>query len=318
MRAVSHLGEKSDIEEYMNAQKKEVTEALKSFIESRFTNRPLIIEAMQYSLFAGGKRFRPILTLASADTVEVSNKTQHRELAKPVACAIELIHTYSLVHDDLPAMDNDVLRRGRPTSHVKYGEGLAILAGDGLLTEAFRIVTELPHTNDPIINKRKLHVAKYLAFAAGPLGMVGGQSTDLEASGQILKRKNKLLDEEQLKSMHRIKTGALIRAAAVSGAIMVGASKEQLRCVEGYAHELGLGFQIIDDILDVEGAQEKLGKTAGKDATLGKSTYPAFWGIDKSRRLATEAIEKAKSHLKEATLNGRLHEIADWVLSRSN
>tara|TARA_B100001123_G_scaffold448650_1_gene610707 strand:- start:40660 stop:41616 length:957 start_codon:yes stop_codon:yes gene_type:complete len=318
VRALSPLGEKNDIEDYLNTQKKEVIEALKSLFESTFSNPPLIIEAMQYSLFAGGKRFRPILTLASADTVEKSNKTKNRELAKPVACAIELIHTYSLVHDDLPAMDDDVLRRGRPTSHVKYGEGLAILAGDGLLTEAFRIVTELPHTNDPIINTRKLLVAKHLALAAGPLGMVGGQSIDLETSGQILERKNKLLDAEQLKSMHRLKTGALIHAAAVSGAIMVGASKEQVRCIEGYAYELGLGFQIIDDILDVEGVREKLGKTAGKDATLGKSTYPTFWGIEKSKRLATEAIEKAKSHLKEAALSGRLYEIADWVLSRSN
>src|SRR5688572_26641627 len=232
---------------------------------------------MAYSLLAGGKRLRPILCLVSAEAVGGD-----RVLAMPAACAIELIHTYSLIHDDLPAMDNDTMRLGRPTLHVVAGEGMAILAGDGLLTEAFYVLAREPSATDPATVKRKLDVMRIVAGAAGPRGMVGGQAIDLasvrpDPSGRLAP----LLDAAELRRMHLKKTGALIRVSATAGAIMGGGTDDQVAAIDAAAAEYGLAFQIVDDILDVEGASAQLGKTAGKDAAAGKPTYPALYGLDR-------------------------------------
>jgi geranylgeranyl diphosphate synthase type II len=271
-------------------------------------------DAMRYSLFAGGKRLRPILALAAAEAVAAAHGEavdEGRARALPAACALELIHTYSLVHDDLPAMDNDTLRRGRPTSHVVFGEGQAILAGDALLTEAFALMAREP--DDPGLAPRKLRAIRIVAEAAGACGMVGGQAIDLDAAGS-----GASFDGEGLRAMHARKTGALIRAAAAAGAVMAGATDSQLAAIETFASHLGLAFQIVDDILDVEGASQDLGKTAGKDAAAGKPTYPALYGLELSRQMAADCVSRALTALQDARLEGHLPSIATWVTSRSN
>ena len=270
---------------------------------------------MRYSVTAGGKRLRPVLCLASADAVG-----GRRELAMPAACALELIHTYSLVHDDLPAMDNDTLRRGRPTLHVVAGEGMAILAGDGLLTEAFALLARAPQTTDAALIARKLRVVAVVATAAGPAGMVGGQAIDLHASvAEPNVPDTAPLDGDALRAMHARKTGALIRASAVAGALMGGADDDTIGHIDAAAAELGLAFQIVDDILDVEGASVDLGKTAGKDAAAGKPTYPALYGLEPARRMAAECLERAEGALHEANLaESRLLQIGRWIVQRSN
>jgi geranylgeranyl diphosphate synthase, type II len=236
----------------------------------------------------------------------------------PAACAVELIHTYSLVHDDLPAMDNDTLRRGRPTAHVVYGEGLAILSGDGLLTEAFALLAREPGASDvvpaPELARRRLAAIRAIAEAAGAAGMVGGQAIDLAAAAPGAPP----LDREALADMHARKTGALIRGAAAAGAVMAGAAPAELTAIDGYARDLGLAFQIVDDILDVEGASADLGKTAGKDAAAGKPTYPALYGLAESKRLAHACGERAMSALASAGLAGQLPGILRWVIDRHN
>ncbi|NOT44695.1 MAG: polyprenyl synthetase family protein [Acidobacteria bacterium] len=275
---------------------------------------PPLADAMQYSLLAGGKRLRPILCLASAEAVGGD-----RTLARPAACAIELIHTYSLVHDDLPAMDDDTMRRGRPTLHVVAGEGMAILAGDGLLTEAFGVLAREPASSDPMVVARKLRVIGVVSGAAGVAGMVGGQAIDLAAVGTSAAAASRLDTPEALQAMHARKTGALIRAAAVAGAIMGGGPEDAIEAVDAAATEFGLAFQIVDDILDVEGASEDLGKTAGKDAAAGKPTYPALYGIDRSRQLAVECLDRAEAALGRVSLGGtRLLEIGRWIITRTN
>jgi geranylgeranyl pyrophosphate synthase len=233
----------------------------------------------------------------------------------PAACAIEMIHTYSLIHDDLPAMDNDSLRRGRPTLHVVYGDGIAVLAGDGLLTEAFALLTREPRGDDPSLVARKLQVIRVIADAAGPAGMVGGQAIDLQAVGGA--RGGVSLDADGLRTMHARKTGAMIRAAAVAGAIMAGADEGLVATVDRYGAEIGLAFQIVDDILDVEGSDQQLGKTAGKDAAGAKPTYTALYGVERSRQLADECASRAQDVLVEAGLSdGHLAAIADWIVTR--
>ena len=305
-----------DVHDYIKVRRADIDRALQNFIPTSPEYPPLIIEAMRYSLFAGGKRLRPILTVATADTVEPADTANNTDLVRPAACAVEMIHTYSLIHDDLPAMDNDLLRRGRPTAHVVFGEGVAILAGDGLLTEAFRILARWPDTQDPAVTARKLRTIARVAEAAGSKGMVGGQTVDLQAAGQVPNRKNAALDENGLRAMHERKTGALIRASAVAGAIMIGASDDKIDAIDSYATHLGLGFQIIDDILDIEGTADILGKTVGKDAAAGKPTYPAVYGLEKSRSLAARAIAKAKQVLHDCGLSGQLDKIADLALAR--
>jgi geranylgeranyl pyrophosphate synthase len=230
-----------------------------------------------------------------------------------------MIHTYSLIHDDLPAMDDDELRRGRPTLHMVYGEGMAILAGDGLHAEAFGLLAREPQTGDPVLAARKLRVISLIGEAAGASGMVGGQAIDLDAVGTKTTRASKPLDVDGLREMHARKTGALIRASVAAGAVMAGADERLLAALDRYASEIGLAFQIVDDILDIEGAAVTLGKTAGKDAAAGKPTYPAFYGLDQSRRLAADCFSRADEALQRVGLEqSRLADIARWIVDRKN
>jgi geranylgeranyl diphosphate synthase, type II len=287
------------------------------------TPRP-IAEAMRYSVFAGGKRLRPMLVLAAAEAIGARsnlNEDHVNRLALPAACAIELIHTYSLVHDDLPAMDNDTMRRGRPTAHVAFGEGIAILSGDALLTEAFVLLSRDPVPDhgrlgipDDELARRKLTTIRTIAEAAGTFGMVGGQVLDLKAAEPGAPA----LDADGLREMHARKTGALLRASAVAGALMAGASGQLLDAISAFGTHLGLAFQIVDDILDVEGASVVLGKTAGKDAAAGKPTYPALYGLEESRRLAGLSVGRALDVLASAAIEGQLPAIARWVVSRTH
>jgi geranylgeranyl pyrophosphate synthase len=283
----------------------------------------IISDAMRYSVFAGGKRLRPTLTLAAADAVARAAARDPEgaiRLATPAACAVELIHTYSLIHDDLPAMDDDMLRRGRPTLHVKYGDGIAILAGDGLQAEAFALLAREPADDEPALAARKLRVLRLIAVAAGPTGMVGGQALDLEAAGQTVSPPAaREIDADGLRAMHARKTGAMIRASAAAGAIMAGAPDRVVAAIDRYAAEMGLAFQIIDDVLDVEGSAQQLGKTAGKDAAKAKPTYAALHGIPRSRELAAECTARARAALTEGGLQeGYLRAIADWIVSRKS
>ena len=291
-----------------------VDAALERWLPTARTSPPLVAEAMRYSVFAGGKRLRPMLTLAAAEAIDRSAAG----LALPAACAIEMIHTYSLIHDDLPAMDNDTLRRGRPTLHVVYGEGIAILAGDGLHAEAFTLLAESPSTDTSEIRERRVRVSRLIGQAAGPAGMVGGQTIDLQAAGQVPGHAM-TLDADGLQAMHARKTGALIRASAVSGAIMAGANDAAVDAIDRYATDLGLAFQIVDDVLDVEGSAEQLGKSAGKDASADKPTYPSLFGLERSRALAAECVDRALTAIASVGLtNGQLGAIATWVVSRRN
>ncbi len=306
---------------FLNNTRARVDEELERTLPTPPACPAIVSEAIRYSVFAGGKRLRPLLALAAADAV--SRNAGNRpasvfEPALPLACAVELIHTYSLIHDDLPAMDDDTLRRGRPTAHVVYGEGIAILAGDGLHAEAFAALARGARPDDAVMAGRTLNVIRIVAEAAGSIGMVGGQAIDLQAAGQVPGR-SVTLDADGLRDMHARKTGALIRAAAVGGAIMAGAEEAAVVAVDSYATDIGLAFQIVDDILDVEGDPALLGKTAGKDAAGGKPTYPALFGLDRSRTLAAECLARAHQTIRDARLaDGWLDAIADWVVSRKS
>lgn len=301
---------------YLRTRQAEIEAALERYMPAAPDCPEPLAGGLRYSLLAGGKRLRPILTLAAAEAVDPDGGAA---LAMPAACAVEMIHTYSLVHDDLPAMDNDTLRRGQPTVHVAYGEALAILAGDGLLTEAFRILARWPDTNDPAVVERKLRAVARVAAGGGSAGMVGGQALDIQPADAAAARRQPETALEALRAVHERKTGALIRAAAAAGAIMAGAGAEQLAAVDAYAAHLGLGFQIVDDILDVEGDAADIGKTAGKDAAAGKATYPSLVGIEQSRALAAGAIADARQALQAGGLRAeRLAEIAGWVLARTH
>jgi geranylgeranyl diphosphate synthase, type II len=303
------------LSEYLQARRADIEAALAAVLPVTPAIPAIVVDAMRYSLSAGGKRLRPVLCLASADAVGGD-----RALAMPAACAIELIHTYSLIHDDLPAMDNDTLRRGRPTLHVVAGEGMAILAGDGLLTEAFALLAREPRGESAALAARKLRVIDVIATAAGAAGMVGGQAIDLACvTPDPAGRRIPPLDADGLRGMHAMKTGALIRAAAVAGAIMGGGSDRAVDAIDKAAAELGLAFQIVDDLLDVEGASKDLGKTAGKDAAAGKPTYPSLYGLDGSRQLAAECLAHAQATLSDAGLaDSRLLEIGRWIVTRSS
>ncbi len=305
----------TSLAEYLEACRAEIDAALDAALPRPPDCPAVVADAMRYSVTAGGKRVRPVLCLASAEAVG-----GRRADAMSAACAIELIHTYSLIHDDLPAMDNDTMRRGRPTLHVVAGEGMAILAGDGLLTEAFALLTREAHAADPVLAQRTLRVIALVATAAGATGMVGGQALDLacvtpDPRGRLAPP----LDADGLRVMHAKKTGALIRASAVAGAIMGGGTERGISAIETAAAELGLAFQIIDDVLDVDGASADLGKTAGKDAAAGKPTYPALYGVARSRQMAAECLDRAETTLGSAALAGsRLLEIGRWIIERSN
>ncbi|MBI5091930.1 MAG: polyprenyl synthetase family protein [Candidatus Hydrogenedentes bacterium] len=261
---------------FLAAKAAKTEQALDAYFATLHDVPDTLREAMRYSLFAGGKRLRPALALGAAEIVCGKDTA-----AMPAACAIEMIHTYSLIHDDLPSMDDDALRRGKPTSHVVYGEAIAILAGDALLTMAFDVAAR---ANDP-------RVLGEIARAAGAEGMVGGQVIDLQSE-------DKRLSLEQLRHLHACKTGALIRVSVRAGAILGGATESQLDALTHYGQHIGLAFQIADDILDITSTEEVLGKPIGSDIASQKSTYPALVGMDESRRLANEAVSSALDALK--------------------
>ena len=313
-----------DLRTWLDARRRAVDAALDRVLPAPPSAPASVCEAMRYSVMAGGKRLRPLLVLAAAEAVSErhgASASSAALVAMPAACAIELIHTYSLVHDDLPAMDNDTLRRGRPTAHVVFGEGMAILSGDGLLTEAFALLVREPvdqpagsATGVTDLSARRLRALGVIAEAAGASGMVGGQAIDLQAADPGVVP----LDAAALKAMHGRKTGALIRGSALAGAILAGSSPAEEEAIAEYGQALGLAFQIVDDILDVEGASADLGKTAGKDAAAGKPTYPALFGLSESRRLAVDCADRARAALARAELGGQLPAIVDWVIGRSN
>jgi geranylgeranyl pyrophosphate synthase len=300
--------------EYVDARRKEIDIALDGFLTTSPAAPAVVVDAMRYSLLGGGKRLRPLLVIAGAEGAAQAigaSEAAARDLAMPAACAIEMIHTYSLIHDDLPSMDDDDLRRGRPTSHVVHGEGMAILAGDGLQAEAFHLLAKEPQGLHPTLMQRKLRVLGIVAEASGAVGMVGGQAIDLDAVGK------KELTPDGLRDMHARKTGALIRASVAAGAIMGGADDRLFAALDQYGTEIGLAFQIVDDILDEEGSAATLGKTAGKDKAAGKPTYPAFFGLDRSKALAAESHAKARQSLERAgLLDSRLADIAGWIIER--
>jgi len=289
--------------EYIADRQRTVDEALTRLVPPETANPVTIHRAMRYSLFAGGKRIRPLLALAAADAV--SDDTPGVESA---ACALELIHTYSLIHDDLPALDNDDLRRGRPTCHKVFGEAMAILAGDALLTLAFEVLSKLENVDA----ERRIQLVRELATASGTVGgMIGGQVNDLEGEGQAP-------TAELLESIHRAKTGALLRASVRMGAICAGADADQLEALTRFGEHIGLAFQIVDDVLDVEQSSEALGKTAGKDAQQHKITFPAVYGIECSRAMAEK--ERLDAHLALQSLGDRaerLRELADLIVRRN-
>lgn len=266
--------------------------------------RPVSVhQAMRWSLFAGGKRFRPALLIAIGKTLGA----EYAQLLR-TACAFEMIHTYSLIHDDLPSMDDDDLRRGRPTCHIRFGEATATLAGDGLQALAFQSISE----DDQLPPEIRVRVIIELARGAGtPLGMVAGQACDLEAE-------SKEVDGNELEHIHKLKTGALIAAAARSGAIIAGAGENALSAITEYARGLGLLFQITDDLLDVTATAQDLGKTPGKDARAQKATYPALYGIEATRHHAVEIHEQTTSALKDIKHSTQLlRDLADFILQRN-
>ena len=290
------------LDAYIAAQQKRVDEALDLAVPPESAEPTTIHKAMRYSLFAGGKRIRPLLAMAAAEAI--SDAPRGIESA---ASSLELIHTYSLIHDDLPALDNDDLRRGRPTCHKVFGDAMAILAGDALLTLAFEVLAGLE-----LDAARRIRLVHELATASGTAGgMIGGQVNDIEGEGKF---PSALL----LDSIHRAKTGALLRCSVRMGAIHSGADEEQLTALTDFGEHIGLAFQIVDDVLDVEQSSEALGKTAGKDAAQQKITFPAVYGLERSREMAEQ--ERIHAHLALGTFDDRaerLRQLADLIVRRT-
>jgi geranylgeranyl diphosphate synthase type II len=297
--AVENL--KMDLKTYLTARTAEVDAAMDAFLPKAKERPATIHAAMRYSIFAGGKRLRPVLCLAAAEVCggEIS-------AALAPACAVELMHTYSLVHDDLPAMDDDDLRRGRPTCHKVYGEGMAVLCGDALLTESFAVLAQVAPTKR---YSTRDFIAE-LAETGGSRKLIGGQVMDLEGEG-------KKLTKRDLVRIHEAKTAALLTTSLRLGAMTANATPAKLEALTLFGHALGLAFQVIDDILDVTQSTEILGKTAGKDQAVEKSTYPAILGLDASRKEAARLTQAAMDALKPlGTKAARLQEIASHLLKR--
>lgn len=294
------------IRHYLQSKKTLVEERLEALMLNAGGPFKDHIESMRYSLFAGGKRIRPILCLAAGETI--SDDKDLLDDILNIGCAIECIHTYSLIHDDLPAMDDDKLRRGKPTNHMLFGEAEAILAGDGLLTFAFELLSSPAANFSPTSQLRIINV---IARAAGPEGMVGGQALDIAGE-------NSHYPFEHLKTIHRSKTGALISASVSAGAIGAGADQTQLKNLSHYGEAIGLAFQIVDDLLDVTSTTEELGKSAGSDEIRGKATYPGYFGVEETKNRARQAVEQAKEALipfDEAAVP--LRELADYIRQRT-
>ncbi len=295
----------ADLKSHLKSRCEQVDSALESYLPAPDIRPQTIHEAMRYSVFAGGKRLRPILCMEAA---LACGGTAESALAP--AASVECIHTYSLIHDDLPCMDDDDLRRGMPTSHVKYGEGIAVLAGDALLTVAFEILAGTALPTDGSYSAGDL--VTELAVTSGSRHLVGGQVLDLEGEGQDVQ-----LSLEELKYIHLSKTAALLTTSLRLGGMVADASAEQLQALTDFGTNLGLAFQIIDDILDVTQSTEKLGKSAGKDEATDKSTYPALFGLDQSREEAAKLTAAAHSALAPFGETGScLADIADYLLDR--
>lgn len=295
-----------DIRRYLEDKRDAVDRFLDAMLPQATTPPTTLHESMRYSVCAGGKRIRPILTIAAAEALGFDSPG-----IMPVAASLELIHTYSLIHDDLPAMDNDDFRRGKPTNHKVYGEAIAILAGDALLTLAFELCTG-DISRDGIGPPRQVQLIRELAIGSGHVGMVGGQVLDIQAE-------NKDIDLARLQTIHRHKTGMLIRAAVRMGAMAAGASPAQLADLTGFAEDIGLAFQIADDVLNVTGTREELGKNPNTDAQRGKKTYPTFYGVDGARKLADECVDRAIGRLSSfAAKADPLRELARYITARKN
>lgn len=296
-----------DLKAYLKQMQKVVDEALETYLPQKDELPSSIHTSMRYSVFAGGKRVRPVLLLAACDAVGGD-----MQKAMPAACAMEMIHTYSLIHDDLPAMDNDDFRRGNPTNHKVFGEATAILAGDGLLTEAFILLSNPQCTEglDPAVLRQVIHE---IAVCSGSRGMIGGQVVDMESEGQTD------IDLATVLYIHTHKTGALIKASVRCGALLGGADGEDLDAITRYAEAVGLAFQIADDILDIEGTTEQIGKDAGSDQARGKATYPAVMGLSESKRRAEELVDVAIEALSRfGDKADPLREIAYYIVKRKS
>ncbi len=290
-----------NLDKYLKEKRELIDRGLDTLLAGEDTYPQTIHRAMRYSLFAGGKRLRPVLVLASAESV--GGRLEH---ALNTACAFECIHTYSLIHDDLPAIDNDEFRRGSPTCHKAFGEAMAVLAGDALLTSAFKMIGSTPGVEA----EKVMEIIVETATAAGSTGMIGGQVVDIESEG-------KDITYPVLEYIHIHKTGRLILASVKSGGILGGAGEEELRALIRYGEAVGLAFQIMDDILDVEGVAEELGKTPGADEVRGKATYPAILGIPEARQRAKELVGAALEAVSGFGASADpLRAIAGYIISR--
>ncbi|MCK5236112.1 MAG: polyprenyl synthetase family protein [Deltaproteobacteria bacterium] len=302
-----------ELARYLKEKEELITKELSRLVPNESEFPPVIHEAVNYSLFAGGKRIRPILTLAAYEAVsgavsEAVSGAKGKELGRAIntACAFECIHTYSLIHDDLPSLDDDDLRRGKPTCHKKFGEATAILAGDALLTFAFELIADSPGVAPEII----VAVTKEISRAAGSLGMIGGQVVDLESE-------DKDISVVELERIHALKTGALLTASIRCGAMIAGAGEKQLDALTTYGRAIGLAFQVADDILDLTGTTEELGKDAGSDEKLSKATYPKLVGLGQSREIAKALKNKAIDSLKDFGEEAEpLRAIAEYIVDR--
>jgi geranylgeranyl diphosphate synthase type II len=295
-----------DIRQYLETRRKQVDAALDSFLPEEKGTLAEHVKAMRYSLFAGGKRVRPILCLAAAEALQDYNNDFPNALLL-TACALECIHTYSLIHDDLPAMDDDQLRRGKPTNHMVFSEAGAILAGDSLLTYAFELLST---EKSEIDAADRLRIISLISKAIGPEGMVGGQFLDLTHEG-------KEVGYDRLREIHSRKTGALITASVQAGGVLGKCTEKQFQALTLYGTQIGLAFQIIDDLLNVEGTQEQLGKAAGSDAARNKATYPALFGLESTRKKAREAVDEALAALEEFDERAAmLRELAQYIVTR--
>lgn len=294
-----------NLDAYLKKKQGLVNKYLRGYLSSKRTNPhcpKYLYKAMSYSLLAGGKRLRPILAIAGYEAAGGGS-----DRIMPAAVSLELIHTYSLIHDDLPAMDNDDLRRNKPTNHKVFGEAVAILAGDALLTDAFGMIAVSPGKPDMLVE-----IIRELTYACGPQGMVGGQTADILFE-------NKKVNMRQLNYIHTHKTGTLIRASVRTGAIMAGASRSMINSLSRYGENVGLAFQIIDDILNVTGTKEELGKLPRTDSDKGKNTYPSLFGLDKSRKKAEALIEGSLKAIERFDKKADpLREIAQYILRRRN
>lgn len=295
-----------DIHYYLDQQRQRVDRFLEQSLPGTLSDPEKLYESMRYSLLAGGKRIRPILAIAAAQSLGYD-----KDAMLPFAASLEFVHTYSLIHDDLPAMDDDDYRRGRLTNHKVFGDGMAILAGDALLTMAFELCSQDDKANS-LTASHRLNIIRELAFGSGHQGMVGGQVMDIQAENQEV-------ELAHLQKIHSHKTGQLIRAAVRIGGIIGGASSAQLASLTGYAEDIGLAFQIADDVLNMVGTREELGKEPGTDEKRGKKTYPSFFGIDGARQLGEECVERAVKRLESFDQQADpLRHIATYIIERRN